>query len=193
MIHVEIVNTFLINKGKEFVILLRGTGSDTRTLPISIGQLEAQSIALQLNHIPFPRPLTHDLLKEIIINVEGTIVRTEIYELKEETFFASLILQIGEKTLTLEARPSDAIAMALRFDAPVFVDETVMDQAGVIIPEPTEETQNEIHGNSENEEKTTVLTTVDELRRQLEKAIALERYEEAARLRDEIIKQTKSN
>ena len=74
MIRVEVVNTFLVNMGKEFVILLKGT-DDERTLPISIGQLEAQSIALQLNGIPFPRPLTHDLFKNVIAELDGKDLR----------------------------------------------------------------------------------------------------------------------
>lgn len=195
MIRVEIINTFLVNKGKEFVILLQGTGDEKRTLPISIGQLEAQSIALQLNKIPIPRPLTHDLLKSIITSLNGKVARTEIYQLKDETFFATLVLEIGNTVLSIEARPSDAIAMSLRFDAPLFVEDNVMDEAGVFIA------TNQVD-DAETEQQSAISDeaffqqepiSVELFRRQLAKAIEDERYEDAARLRDEINKQTSSN
>lgn len=192
MIRVEVVNTFLVNMGKEFVILLKGT-DDERTLPISIGQLEAQSIALQLNGIPFPRPLTHDLFKNVIAELDGKVLRTEICALKDETFYARLIIQISGKTMTIDARPSDAIAMALRFSAPIFVDESVMNEAGVIIPEAQGtaiDGKQETPGKSEPPHE---LTPIEILRKKLESAIAEERYEDAAHIRDEINKLTVSN
>ena len=190
MIQVQIVNTFLVNMGKEFVILLRGM-EDERTLPISIGQLEAQSIALQLNEIDFPRPLTHDLMKQVLVELSGRVLRTEITALKDETFYALLILEIGDRTIEVDARPSDAIAMALRFSAPVFVDENVMDEAGIIIPEAQ---QNGTDDKTADDSETAVeLTPIEILRKKLETAIAEERYEDAAQLRDEISKLTTSN
>ena len=192
MIRVEVINTFLVNMGKEFVILLRGT-DDERTLPISIGQLEAQSIALQLNQIPFPRPLTHDLFKNVLSDLGGTVVRTEICTLKDETFFARLVLQVGDRTLEIDARPSDAIAMALRFSAPVFVDEEVMEEAGIIIPEADNGEEGAEEESAEEPENLSEMTPVEQLRRKLKTAITEERYEDAARLRDEINKLTTSN
>jgi hypothetical protein len=185
MIRVEITSTLLVNTGNEYVILLHGTGSEGRTLPILIGKLEAQSIVLQLNHIPFPRPLTHDLLKDIIIKLNGKVIRTEICELKDETFFAKLIVQIGDKTMPFESRPSDAIAMSLRFNAPVFVNKKVMDEAGVFLSSSSTTQQSIMH--------LTEFTTDDVLRDQLKNAIAEERYEDAARLRDKINTITNSN
>jgi bifunctional DNase/RNase len=192
MIRVEVVNTFLVNMGKEFVILLRGT-EDERTLPISIGQLEAQSIALQLNRIPFPRPLTHDLFKNVITELGGTVLRTEICALKDETFYARLVVQISEKTISIDARPSDAIAMALRFSAPIFVDESVMEEAGVIIPEANPDSGAEPAETDGEKEPPHEMTPIEVLRKKLEAAITEERYEDAARLRDEINKLATSN
>ncbi|MBN1577474.1 MAG: bifunctional nuclease family protein [Chitinispirillaceae bacterium] len=192
MIRVEVVNTFLVNMGKEFVILLRGT-DDERTLPISIGQLEAQSIALQLNRIPFPRPLTHDLFRNVITELSGMVLRTEICALKNETFYAHLVLQVSDRTMSIDARPSDAIAMALRFSAPIFVDESVMDEAGVIIPKADHDA---VEGRLEpagSDEPQHELTPIEVLRKKLESAVAEERYEDAARIRDEINKLTTSN
>jgi len=191
MIRVEVVNTFLVNMGKEFVILLKGT-EDERTLPISIGQLEAQSIALQLNDIPFPRPLTHDLFKAVIAELSGTVVRTEICALRDETFYARLVVEAAGKTMTIDSRPSDAIAMALRFSAPIYVDEQVMEEAGVIIGEETgEESENKEEPAKVDAEVS--LTPVERLRRELDIAVRNEDYEKAARIRDEINKLSSSN
>jgi uncharacterized protein len=192
MIKVEVVNTFLVNMGKEFVILLRGT-EDERTLPISIGQLEAQSIAFQINNIPFPRPLTHDLFKNILSKLNGSVVRTEICTLKDETFFANLILQINDKVITIDSRPSDAIALALRFSAPIFVDDNVMDEAGIIIPEADQASKKDASSAFEKHDTQREITSVELLREQLEVAVSEERYEDAARIKNEISKLTKSN
>ena len=188
MIQVEVVNTFLVSAGKSFVILLRST-EDERTLPISIGQLEAQSIAFQLNEIAFPRPLTHDLFKNVISEIGGTVVRTEICALKDETFFAQLFLNVSGKDFSIDSRPSDAIALAMRFSAPIFVEESVMEEAGIILPD--EELQksgdNKSDGQSNSQREA---TTVELLQKQLQLAIEEERYEDAAHLRDEISKLT---
>jgi len=195
MLRVEVINTFLVNAGKEFVILLRST-EDDRTLPISIGQLEAQSIAFQLNDIPFPRPLTHDLFKNVISETGWEVVRTEICDLKDDTFYARLYIQSDDRTIEMDARPSDAIAMALRFSSPIFVEESVMEEAGIIISEAElkKEKGEDTQENTETlYDSSRELTTVELLRKQLETAITAERYEEAARLRDEINKLTQSN
>jgi uncharacterized protein len=191
MLKVEVVNSFLVNMGKEFVILLRGKG-DARTLPISIGQLEAQSIALQLNKITFPRPLTHDLFRTVLDNCNAKVVRTEICALREETFFAHLVVEFAGREFFVDARPSDAIAMALRFSAPVFVDETVMEEAGVIIP-GHEGTEVSPTGAGEEPPPVHEHASVELLRQKLKSAISEERYEEAARIRDELKRHTASN
>lgn len=189
MIQVEVANTFLVNMGKEFIILLR-SAEDKRSLPISIGQLEAQSIAIQLNQIPFPRPLTHDLFKNVLEKLDCKFIRTEICALVNETFYAKLILKMNGQKLEIDSRPSDAVAMALRFSAPIYVDEKVMDEAGVIIPD---ESSIEERTQEEEKEEDVELTPLEALKRQLKKAINEERYEDAAKIRDEIEKMTKSN
>lgn len=196
MIHVEIVNTFLVNMGKEFVVLLRGA-DDERTLPISIGQLEAQSIAIVLNDIPFPRPLTHDLFKSVLINLDCKIIRTEICDLIDETFYAKLILEMNGKKIEIDSRPSDAIALSLRFNAPIYVEEKVMDEASIIIPEESANDElslsKEPEIESENDDLDIDLSPIESLQKQLKKAIQDEKYEEAAKLRDEIEKIAQSN
>lgn len=188
--------------GKEFVVLLRGS-DDERTLPISIGQLEAQSIAIVLNEIPFPRPLTHDLFKSVLTNLNCKLTRVEICDLIDDTFYARLVLDTNGKITEVDSRPSDAIALALRFEAPIYVDENVMEEAGIIVPEQqaseedaAEEETSEFavpENNIEDDENDLELTPVESLQKQLKKAIKDEKYEEAAKLRDEIEKITQSN
>jgi hypothetical protein len=180
MIPVEVVNSFLVNMGKEFVILLKST-VDERTLPISIGQLEAQSIAIALNKLPFPRPLTHDLFKNVLTEINCTLTSAVINDLTDETFYARLLIECNGSTREIDSRPSDAIAMALRFNAPIFVDEKVMDAAGVVVSEHSDDAESNEEENSDTE-----LPPLEALQKQLEKAIKEERYEDAAKIRDEI-------
>ncbi|HMA64671.1 MAG: bifunctional nuclease domain-containing protein [Fibrobacterota bacterium] len=180
MIPVEVVNSFLVSTGKEFVILLKSK-VDERTLPISIGQLEAQSIAIALNNLPFPRPLTHDLFKNVLTEINCTLTSAIINDLTDETFYARLNIESNGVTKEIDSRPSDAIAMALRFNAPIFVDEKVMDAAGVVVSEQSDDTEPDEEENNAPE-----LSPLETLQKQLEKAINEERYEDAAKIRDEI-------
>jgi uncharacterized protein len=190
MIQVQIVNVYLTPKGEEFVVLLRGD-ADPRTLPISIGQLEAQSIAIRLYHIEFPRPLTHDLFKSAIERLGAKVTKVVIHDLVNNTFYGKLILESNGETMEIDSRPSDAIAIALRFEAPMFIEEKVLDEAGVIMPaSDIPEAKKSPAGSVAPAEP---LSTLDRLKLQLGAAIAEERYEEAARLRDEINKLSNSN
>ena len=104
-------------------------------LPIWVGIFEANAIALQLENISTPRPMTHDLLRNMIAELDGRVTRIVINDLRDSTFFAQIRLLVGEKTLEVDARPSDAIALALRAEAPIFVAQSVLDQAQTISPE----------------------------------------------------------
>jgi bifunctional DNase/RNase len=106
-------------------------------LPIWVGIFEANAIALELEGIATPRPMTHDLLRDVIREIDAKVTRIVINELKESTFYAIIHMQAGERSLTIDARPSDAIALALRTQAPIFVDQTVLDQAQTISAEDT--------------------------------------------------------
>jgi len=108
-------------------------------LPIWVGIFEANAIALQLENVATPRPMTHDLLKNMIGELEGRVSRIVINDLRDSTFFAQIRILSGGKTLEVDARPSDAIALALRTEAPIFVAQTVLDQAQTISPENVEE------------------------------------------------------
>lgn len=100
-----------------------------KIIPIWIGLFEASAIATELEKIAFSRPMTHDLITEIIRSLEIVVSRVEINDLKNNTFFANIYLQQGNKTFAVDARPSDAIAIALRSNAPIFVDENVINKS----------------------------------------------------------------
>ena len=104
-------------------------------LPIWVGIFEANAIALQLENVTTPRPMTHDLLRNLISELGGDVTRVVINDLRDATFFAQIRLNIGTRTLEVDARPSDAIALALRTEAPIFVAQSVLDQAQTITPE----------------------------------------------------------
>ena len=110
------------------IIILKDE-EDKRSLPIWVGIFEANAIALELEKIATPRPMTHDLIKNILETVEARVTKIVVTDLKENTFFAVLHLQIGQTEYTVDARPSDAIALALRVAAPIYVDEDVVRKA----------------------------------------------------------------
>src|SRR5712664_1187722 len=108
----------------------KGDSKSARELPIWIGPFEAQAIAIEMQGVPAPRPMTHDLMKQLVERLGGKLVRVEIGELRDNTYFATLHLQRpGEKELTVDARPSDAIALALRFHGPILVAEELFARA----------------------------------------------------------------
>lgn len=104
-------------------------------LPIWVGIFEANAIALQLENVSTPRPMTHDLLRNMIAELDGQVTRIVINDLRDSTFFAQIRVTSGQRTLELDARPSDAIALALRTEAPIFVAQSVLEQAQTISPD----------------------------------------------------------
>jgi bifunctional DNase/RNase len=110
------------------IIILKDE-EDKRSLPIWVGIFEANAIALELEKIATPRPMTHDLIKSILETVEARVLKVVVTDLKENTFYAVLHLQLGETEYTVDSRPSDAIALALRVAAPIYVDEEVVRKA----------------------------------------------------------------
>ena len=103
-----------------------------RVLPIWVGIFEANAIALQIENIATPRPMTHDLLRNIITDLDGQVDRVVVSDLKDNTFFAIIHLTVKGEAVVVDARPSDAIALALRTRAPILVDETVIDNAKTV-------------------------------------------------------------
>jgi uncharacterized protein len=103
-----------------------------RVLPIWVGIFEANAIALQIENIATPRPMTHDLLRNIITDLEGQVDRVVVCDLKDNTFYAIIHLTVKGEPVAIDARPSDAIALALRTRSPILVDETVIDNAKTV-------------------------------------------------------------
>lgn len=177
--------------GGAYALLLKETFGNRR-LPIIIGSFEAQSIALEMEGIKPPRPLTHDLLKETIDNLGGTVIEVIIDELKDNTFFAKVILEVSSLTNEIDSRPSDAIALAVRSQAPIFVSEEVMKNAAFIPASEDDDLPEEI-SKEESKIKKSTETKNASLQDQLREAIEKEDYERAAKLRDEINKRKGSN
>jgi hypothetical protein len=119
------------------IIVLRDE-EEKRSLPIWVGIFEANAIALELEKIPTPRPMTHDLIKNILESVEAKVEKIVVNDLRDNTFFALIHLRLGDEEITVDSRPSDAIALALRVGAPIFVDEDVVRRAKSVEIAPKE-------------------------------------------------------
>jgi uncharacterized protein len=170
------------SSGGAYALILKEVNG-SRRLPIIIGAFEAQSIALEMEGIKPPRPLTHDLMKNLIDLLGGELVDVYISELREGTFFARLNLDTQE----IDSRPSDAIALAVRYGAPIFVAEKVMAEASFL--SEGEEGEKEIPTMPKPEQPEASkppLSKLEQLEQQLLEAIAKENYEKAAQIRDEI-------
>ncbi len=174
------------SSGGAYALILKEVNG-LRRLPIIIGAFEAQSIALEMEGIKPPRPLTHDLLKNVMDSLGASLNDVFINELKDGTFYARLTLDSQE----VDSRPSDAIALAVRYGVPIYVADKVMDEAG-FVPDSDEAEKNAPPAPPEPEqegEKPKIrLSKLEQLQQQLLESIAKEEYEKAARLRDEIQK-----
>ena len=170
--------------GGAYALILKETNGPRR-LPIIIGAFEAQSIALEMEGIKPPRPLTHDLMKNIIDSLGGELIDVLINELRDGTFFARINLDTQE----IDARPSDAIAIAVRYGAPIFVAEKVMAEASFVSEGGEDEKAAPPPAKPEQEESPAPpLSKLEQLEKRLDDAIAKEDYEKAAQLRDELRK-----
>jgi bifunctional DNase/RNase len=193
MIRAEVKTVTMSRAG--FVVLLEGV-EDERVLPIHIGPPEAQSILLFLNDVPVARPLTHDLFRNVLESMAARIDRIVVNDLRQETFFATMSLTAGSDTLQVDCRPSDAIALALRCAAPIYIEESVMARAGIHLQdEDAEEGAGADEAPPQTEEDAAQHAAtkdlsgeglIKQLKAQLRKAVDEERYEDAAALRDRI-------
>lgn len=169
--------------------LVLGEIDGNRRLPIIIGAFEAQAIALELEKIQPPRPMTHDLLRDTFEAVDVEVFEVVIDELREGTFFAKVRYRYDGEENQLDSRPSDAVALAVRVDAPIYVAPEVLDEAGIAADEEDVSALAEAESTSSGggeEEETGPVSRLQRMERELEKAVEEEDYEKAAELRDEI-------
>jgi len=181
-------------------VLVRPLGLDV-AVPIFIAPLEAQSILIGLGSVKMPRPLTHDLFISVLESLESSVNRVEITSLKDSTYYAKLILESDGSEIAVDARPSDCLALAVRVKCPIYIDEAVVDEAGISV-KMVEEKNRELKTSegagetpaTEEAETPAVAdvptlasdSEVSALKKLLDTAIEEENYEEAARLRDRI-------
>jgi len=158
-----------------------------RRLPIIIGSFEAQAIALELENIKPPRPMTHDLLKNVVQGFNAVVNHVYVNDLSEGTFYSKIVLERGDEVFEVDARPSDAIALAVRFGSQIFVNERILKEAGIRTDQDAEDSPKE---NAKSEEVTVEkeLSKLEQLEIDLHTAIETENYEKAAKLRDQIQK-----
>jgi hypothetical protein len=177
------------SSGGAYALVLGETGGNRR-LPIIIGASEAQAIALELEKIQPPRPMTHDLLRNLFDAFGAEVSDVVIDDLREGTFFAKVRYVYDDDEAQLDARPSDAVALAVRADAPIFVAASVLDEAG--IPADDGDDDGGLSASTPAPERdaeptaSRTMSAFDRVQGKLQKAIEEEDYETAARLRDEL-------
>ena len=173
--------------------LVLGETDGNRRLPIIIGMFEAQAIAIEIEKITPNRPMTHDLFKSFAHGYDFKVKEIIISDLKEGVFFAKIMCEGSNGTVEIDARPSDAIAIGLRFEAEMYTYETILSEAGIVLSDEVEEDMTDIKSGtapktiepesvqSENKDH-----SIDKLNEMLKEAIEKEDYEKAAKIRDEL-------
>jgi len=175
MIPVKIQKISYYHPNRSYAVILKELDGD-RKLPVLVGAYEAQSIAMAMEYLETPRPLTHDLIVNMINGIEGKLSSVKITKLEDGVFFSILDIQsnsLGHREI--DSRPSDALAVALRMHSPILVANDIMEQA-IILENDSEKIVNDIQQEPQ----------IQLLERQLQKAIDKEEYEMAARIRDKI-------
>jgi len=175
MIPVKIQKISYYHPNRSYAVILKELDGD-RKLPVLVGAYEAQSIAMAMEYLETPRPLTHDLIVNLINGIEGKLSSVKITKLEDGVFFSILDIQsnsLGHREI--DSRPSDALAVALRMHSPILVANDVMEEA-LILENDSEKLVNDIQEEPQ----------IQLLERQLQKAIDKEEYEMAARIRDKI-------
>jgi uncharacterized protein len=175
-----------------YALILTEVEGDRR-LPIIIGGVEAQAIAIQVENIKPARPLTHDLFKNLSDSLGVKLKEVIINDLVEGIFHAKLVLEQKGKEVEIDARSSDAIALALRFECPIYTYEFILGAAGLKVEEGEEGEGAEETGVIKSEKKPSAASTMEELRNMLEEALDNEDYERASKLRDEIKRREQTN
>lgn len=171
--------------------LVLGEVEGNRRLPIIIGMFEAQAIAIEIEKIIPNRPMTHDLFKSFANAYNYSIVEIIISDLKEGVFFAKIVCSDGMNTIEIDARPSDAIAIGLRFDSPIYTYENILEEAGIVLTDEGDEDITDFKKETKKESKSVQKEdlknlSTEKLNKFLNEAIEREDYEKAAKIRDEL-------
>jgi len=170
--------------------LVLGETVGNRRLPIIIGMFEAQAIAIEIEKIVPNRPMTHDLFKSFASSFNFTVEEIVISDLKEGVFFAKIVCSNSGRTMEIDARPSDAIAIGLRFNVPIFTYEQVLSEAGIVLTEEETEKEGQTTEQTSRENKPFKEQlkdlSPDRLQSLLDEALKNEDYEKAAQIRDEM-------
>jgi bifunctional DNase/RNase len=184
--------------GAYALVLAEEEGS--RRIPIIVGGFEAQAIAIELEGLNPPRPLTHDLFKNFSDSFGIRLIEVNISKLEEGVFFANVLFDNGDKRISLDARTSDAIALALRFKCPIYTTDEIVEKAGIVLdfeqsqntdfkgeePDPAEKEESRFSVPKTSKRSDLSQKSQEELKELLEKAVANEDYEKASEIRDEI-------
>ena len=198
MVEAKILNLAITDK--YFIVMLKPENTE-KVIPISIATLEAQSIMTSLIGYKKERPLTHDLINKILNTCNIKLVNVVIDNIHMDTYFAKLVIEYDKNNIFIDSRPSDAIALALEFKCPIYVEEHVIEKAGIILENGEEasavpfvyqrfdnnDDEDASHLDNNNSVNSNIKTR-EEIQRLLDQAIKEERYEDAARYRDELDK-----
>jgi bifunctional DNase/RNase len=178
--------------GAYALVLIEEEGE--RRIPIIIGGFEAQSIVIKLENLEPPRPLTHDLFKSFADVFNISVTEVFIYKLEEGVFFSKLICSNGEKEYSIDSRTSDAVALSLRFNCPIYITEEILNKAGIIITPSGSAEEGSTDEDSTIEPEVTKYGsfTDEELYKMIDEAVNTEDYERAAAIRDEIDKRKRN-
>ncbi|CCH52876.1 protein of unknown function DUF151 [Fibrisoma limi BUZ 3] len=174
--------------------LVLGEEYGNRRLPIIIGMFEAQAIAIEIEKIVPNRPMTHDLFKQFAEKFKFTVREIVISELREGIFFAKIVCSDGVRETVIDARPSDAIAIGIRFNVPIYTNESILSEAGITasVNEDDEEQEELVRSSNRSPNRSfgdqLKNASAEELQRMLDEALGNEEYERAAKIRDEMSK-----
>ena len=175
-----------------YALVLAEENGDRR-IPIIIGPVEAQAIAIQLEGLKPPRPLTHDLIKNMALAFNIALLEVSIYKLEEGIFYSELLCEMNGKEIKIDSRTSDAVALALRFRCPIYTSEDILKKAGIVLELEDENSPVKSFIDEENASERSSYSqySLNELNEMLDEAVQNEDYEKASIIRDELKKRKK--
>lgn len=178
-----------VTQSHSYAVVL-GEVNGVRKLPIVIGGFEAQAIAVALENMQPTRPLTHDLMKNMLIAFEIKLQEVIIHRIQDGIFYAKLICQSPTETIEIDSRTSDALALAVRFDTPIYTYESILDTAGLqmdeTMPKPEGEEEKKVKSKLPGGQNELISMSIPELQKMLQDVLEKEDYIRAAQIRDEI-------